>query len=155
MARLSNDTLAGIIMLAYSIFHIFYLTPDQVELHQNDTLLALSPRLFCYITAGLLALLSTVLLLLSLRQKRPSGSAASWQPLLRGLFSTAMACVYVLLADVLGIFVSTALAMIVFLIYFGVKNWAGILLFLVVVLGFIYLLFVEALQVVMPDGLLF
>ena len=45
--------------------------------------------------------------------------------------------------------------MTVFLIYFGVKNWWGILLFLVIVLGFIYLLFVQALKVVMPDGLLF
>jgi hypothetical protein len=74
---------------------------------------------------------------------------------MRGLFSTAMACAYVALAHYIGFFVSTALAMTVFLIYFGVKKWSGILLFLFVVLGFIYLLFVKALKVVMPDGLLF
>ena len=159
MAKVNNDILASFIMLAYALFHIFYLTPDQVELHQHDTTLALSPRFFCYITAALLAGLSTILVFLSFRKKSRMGavreSATSWQPLMRGLFSTAIACVYVLLASVIGFFVSTALAMIVFLIYFGVRNWAGILIFLVVVLGFIYLLFIEALKVVMPDGLLF
>ena len=158
MAKLNNDTLAGLIMLVYSLIHIFYLTPDQVELHQNDVLLALSPRLFCYITAGLLGGLSTLLVILSLTPKgqaTAAAPAASWQPLMRGLFSTAMACAYALLASFLGFFVSTALAMTVFLIYFGVRNWSGILLFLVIVLGFIYLLFVEALKVVMPDGLLY
>ena len=159
MVKTKNDIMAGIILLAYSLFHIFYLTPDQVELHQNDTLLALSPRLFCYITAGLLAGLSALLLGLSLKRRANAGGgkveADSWQPLMRGLFCTAMACAYVLLAGALGFFSGSAVAMVVFLIYFGVRNWAGILLFLVIVLGFIYLLFVELLQVVMPDGLLF
>lgn len=159
MAKLNNDTWAGLVMLVYSLIHIFYLTPSQVELHRDFTSLALSPRLFCYITGGLLAGLSAILVFLSLRKNgRAEAMAApsrSWQPLMRGLFSTAMACVYVALAQYLGFFVSTALAMIVFLIYFGVKRWSGILLFLIVVLGFIYLLFVQALKVVMPDGLLF
>ena len=74
---------------------------------------------------------------------------------MRGLFCTAVACAYALLAGVLGFFVSTILAMIALLLYFGVRSWPGILLFLVVVLGFLYLFFVEALRVVMPDGLLY
>ena len=155
--RINNDTIAGIIMLVYSLFHIFYLTPDQVELHQNDTLLALSPRLFCYITAGILTGLSSILIILSLTPKGQEAavSNSSWRPLMRGLCCTAMACAYVAMASVLGVFVSTALAMIAFLYYFGVRNWLGIALFLLVVLGFIYLLFIEALKVVMPEGLLF
>lgn len=159
MAKINNDTLAGLIFLAYSLIHIFFLTPDQVELHQNDTVAALSPRLFCYITAGTLAVLSAILIIMSLSPKSQKeaaeATASSWRPFMRGVFCTAVACAYAALASVLGFFVSTAIAMIVLLLYFGVRSWSGILLFLVVILGFLYLFFVEALKVVMPDGLLY
>lgn len=159
MAKINNDTLAGFIFLAYSLIHIFILTPDQVEMHQEVALAAMSPRLFCYITAGTLAVLSAALIFLSLSPKsRAAGAgegASSWQPLMRGLFCTAVAAAYATLAGVLGFFVSTALAMIALLLYFGVRSWSGILIFMTVVLGFLYLFFVKALKVVMPDGLLF
>ena len=159
MVKINNDTLAGLIMLAYSLVHIFYLTPDQVELHQRDILLAMSPRLFCYITAGTLALLSVILILMSVSPKSRAAAAEApatpWQPLIRGLFCTAIACAYAALAGVLGFFASTVLTMIVLLFFFGVRNWYGILLFLVVIMGFLYLFFVKALKVVMPDGLLY
>lgn len=159
MVKFNNDTIAGSILLVFSLVLAFYITPNQVELHRNIVLLALSPRLFCYITAATLGVLSAVLIYFSLKKDAQAAAAAApptpWQPLLRGLFSAAVACVYALLAGVLGLFVSTALAMTVFLIYFGVRRWSGILLFLFIVLGFIYLLFVQALKVVMPDGLLY
>jgi hypothetical protein len=111
MAKINNDTWAGFIMLAYSLIHIFYLTPDQVEMHQSDTLLALSPRLFCYITAGTLGVLSAVLITMSFSPKSQKAAAdakaPSWEPLMRGLFCTAMACAYVAWRSVLGFFVST------------------------------------------------
>ena len=157
MVKFNNDTWAGLIMLVFSLVLAFYITPNQVELHRNVVLLALSPRLFCYVTAGLLGFLSAILIYLSLKKDAQSlkEQYTSWQPLMRGLFCTGIACIYALLSGILGIFVSTALAMTVLLIYFGVRSWKGILLFLVVLLGFIYFLFVQALKVVMPDGLLF
>lgn len=155
MERVNKDTFAGLILLVFSLIHIIYIIPSQVDLHRSDAMLALSPRLFCYITGGLLAGLAAILLLASLRKGAAEGPADSWQPLMRGLFSTALAVAYVALAGILGFFISSALAMTAFLIYFGVRNWAGILVFLVVVLGFIYLLFIKGLKVVMPDGLIF
>lgn len=157
MAKLNRDTIAGLILVAFSLILAFYLTPAQVETHGSAPA-ALSARLFCYITAGLLGVLSLILTIGSIRK---SGRAVvetepkSWEPLIRGLSCTAVATIYVALSGVLGFFVSTALAMAVFLIYFGVRKWSGILLFLIIVLGFIYLLFVEGLKVMMPDGLLF
>lgn len=159
MSKINNDTLSGLALLAFSLIHLFYITPNQVELHRSGMALAMSPRLFCYITGGVLCGLSALLVVLSFqktaRERALANTPTSWQPLMRGLFSTAMAFVYVILANYLGFFVSTAIAMTIFLIYFGVKKWSGILLFQVVILGFIYLLFVKALKVVMPDGLLF
>lgn len=159
MAKINDDTLAGLILLAYSLVHIFYLTPDQVELHLHDTVLVMSPRFFCYVTAGILAILSAVLIFLSLRPKGQKAAAeapvTSWKPFMRGMFCTALSCAYVLLASILGFFASTALAMVAFLLYFGVRDWLGILIFLVIILGSIYLFFVQALKVVMPEGLLY
>lgn len=158
MAKLNRDSIAGLILLAFSLVLIFYLTPDQVESH-GDVLPALNPRMFCYLTGGLLAVLSLILIIVSMKKNKQAADSAaqptSWEPLCRGLICTAVAGLYIASANFLGFFVSTALAMTIFLIYFGVKKWSGILLFLVVVLGFIYLLFVQALKVVMPDGLFF
>jgi hypothetical protein len=75
MAKINNDTIAGFIMLAYSLIHIFYLTPDQVEMHQSNTVLAMSPRLFCYITAGTLGVLSAVLITMSFSPKSQKAAA--------------------------------------------------------------------------------
>ena len=157
MSKLNNDTLAGLILLAFSLLLAFYFTPTQVEIHQHIAIVANSPRFFCYLTAGMLGVLSVILIFLGRRKDAQTAEAqpASWKPLWRGLLSTAIACLYVILANFLGFFVSTALAMTFFLVYFGIRKWTGVLLFLVIVLGFIYLLFVQALKVVMPDGLLF
>jgi len=157
MTVLNRDNIAGLILLVFSLILAFYLTPDQVESHGNVPA-ALSARLFCYITAGLLGVLSLILVIVSLKKNGQAAAEtrpASWEPLLRGLVCTAIASAYVALASLLGFFVSTALVMAIFLIYFGVKKWSGIMLFLIIVLGFIYLLFVEGLKVVMPDGLFF
>ena len=157
MAKLNRDGIAGLILLAFSLILAFYLTPTQVEM-QGQVPPALSPRLFCYIMSGLLAVLSLALLVVSLKSdaKVAAGEQqASWEPLVRGLLCSAIAAVYIALSGVLGFFVSTALAMTVFLVYFGVRKWRGIGLFLIIILGFIYLLFIEGLKVVMPDALFF
>jgi len=158
MAKFNRDNVAGLILLAFSLLLAFYLTPNQVEARSGGPL-ALSPRLFCYLSSGLLGVLSCILFFSNLKQKTATAAAetgpGSWEPIMRGLSCTVLACLYVVLANFLGFFVSTALAMTVFLFYFGVRKWYGILLFQLVVLGFIYLLFVKALKVVMPDGILF
>ena len=158
MVKLNRDSIAGLILLAFSLILAFYLTPNQVESHRSVSA-ALSPRLFCYLTAGLLGMLSMILIFVSLKKKGQIAAAEShqnsWEPITRGLVCTVIAGVYIAMADLLGFFVSTAFTMTIFLIYFGVKKWSGILLFLVIVLGFIYLLFVVALKVVMPDGIFF
>ena len=157
MVKLNRDSIAGLVLLAFSLILAFYLTPDQVESHGNVPA-ALSPRLFCYLMAGLLGMLSLILIFLSLHKEGQAAAGshpASWEPIIRGLLCTTTAAAYIAMAAFLGFFVSTALAMAIFLIYFGVKKWSGILLFLVIILGFIYLLFIKALKVVMPDGILF
>lgn len=158
MVKLNRDSISGLILLAFSLILAFYLTPNQVESH-GSVPAALSPRLFCYLTSGLLGMLSMMLIVVSLKDSGRTNAGASqyssWEPIARGMICAFVACVYIAMSASLGFFVSTALAMIIFLVYFGVKKWWGILLFLIVLLGFIYLLFVQALKVVMPDGILF
>ena len=158
MVKFNRDSISGLVLLIFSLILAFYLTPDQVESH-GSVPVALSPRLFCYLTAGLLGILSVMLIAASLKNGGRAGAGTSrytsWEPIVRGMICTLVACAYVAMSDYLGFFASTALAMVIFLVYFGVKRWWGILLFLIVLLGFVYLLFVQALKVVMPDGLLF
>lgn len=158
MVKFNRDATAGLILLVFSLILAFYLTPNHVE-SRGDGPLALSPTLFCYLTSGLLGALSLILVFTSLKQNVETDVAetgpGSWEPFIRGLICTAIACLYIAGADILGFFVSTAVTMTVFLIYFGVRKWIGILLFQVIILGFIYLLFIRALKVVMPDGLFF
>lgn len=157
MVKLNRDSIAGLILLAFSLILAFYLTPHWVA-SRGSVSAALSPRLFCYLTAGLLGMLSLILIALSLKNGQTAADENhpnSWEPIIRGSICTAVACVYIAMADALGFFVSTAFTMTIFLIYFGVKKWSGILLFLVIILGFIYLLFVVALKVVMPEGIFF
>ncbi|WP_024333017.1 tripartite tricarboxylate transporter TctB family protein [Desulfotignum balticum] len=158
MVKLNRDSIAGLVLLAFSLILAFYLTPNHVESH-GSVPAALSPRLFCYLTSGLLGMLSIMLIATSLKNSGRNGTGtirySSWEPITRGLICTVVACVYIAMSGYIGFFASTALAMIIFLVYFGVKKWWGILLFLIVLLGFIYLLFVQALKVNMPDGILF
>ena len=158
MVKFNRDNIAGLILLAFSLILAFYLTPNHVG-GRGGGPLALSPTLFCYLTSSLLGLLSLILIFSNLKPDTATDSAdtgaGSWEPIIRGLICTAVACLYIAMANILGFFVSTALAMTVFLIYFGVRKWFGILMFQIIVLGFIYLLFIKALKVTMPDGLLF
>lgn len=158
MVKFNRDTIAGLILLAFSLILAFYLTPRHVEARWGGPI-ALSPRLFCYLTAGLLGILSLILTVSNLKKNGETTAVEShqrsWEPIIRGVICTAVACVYVAMANILGFFFSTALAMTVFLVYFGVKKWWGILAFQVIILGFIYLLFIKALKVVMPEGIFF
>ncbi|KDE38777.1 Tricarboxylate transport protein TctB [Nitrincola lacisaponensis] len=73
----------------------------------------------------------------------------------RGPIVTFVAlCVYVILIDVLGFFVSSTLAAVFFMRYFGVSSYLQMLLVLIIMNSFIYMLFVWQLRISLPTGLL-
>ena len=158
MAFLKRDVASGLFLALFSVLLYLVIIPYQVEPHASGPL-ALSPRLFCHIIAVLLLALSIALVIAGLKDKSEAQEAQTdaetvRHPLLRGALAAAVSALYVMAISFLGYFVSTTAAMIFFLIFFGIKSWKGILLFLLVILPFIYVLFGIALRVILPKGLL-
>jgi putative tricarboxylic transport membrane protein len=129
--------------------------PAQVE-SMTEGPVALSPSLFCHITAFLLLILSFSLVVSGLRDNKPiiRDLSAIKYVVARGATAIVFAVLYILAIEPLGYFVSTIVFMAAFLWLSGVRSWKGMLLFFIAVLPFIYFLFVKALQVILPSGIL-
>lgn len=157
MLRVNRDVISGAAMALFSALLYLVIIPAQVE-HSEAGPLALSPRLFCDIIVILLLILSVSLVVLGLRAETENEEVAipaeKGHPLVRGGIAVAVSVLYVLLITYLGYFSSTVLVMLFFLRFFGAQSWKTGLLFLFVIIPFIYALFVIALKVVVPEGLL-
>ena len=151
MAFLKRDVFAGLILMAFSLLLFFVLIPNQVEPAAGGPI-ALSPRLFCYVTAFLLLALSINLTLSALRSAEEAEEQTG-NSLVRAAIAVVVSSVYVAGISFLGYFASTALALLFFLFFFGAKEIKTVFLFLLVILPFIYLLFVKGLKVILPEGL--
>jgi hypothetical protein len=157
MLSAKRDVISGAALAIFSALLYLVIIPAEVE-HSEAGPLALSPRLFCDIIAILLLILSVSLLLIGLRAKPEdeelADPEAKGHPLVRGGIAVAVSALYVVLITYMGYFSSTILVMIFFLRFFGAQSWKNGLLFLFVIIPFIYVLFVIALKVVVPEGLL-
>lgn len=157
--KINNNVVAGLTLLLFGVLLYVYLIPTQVP--QSDGMpLALSPQLFCRISAGCLIFLSVLLLAGSNRietdeDENISSGAELREQWLRGGVSVILSVIYITLISFLGYFVSTFLILTVFTLFFGGKNWPVIIATQLGVLCFIYLLFVKGLRVILPDGFLF
>ncbi len=157
MLRLNRDVISGSVLAVLAALLYLVIIPLEVEYNQAGPL-ALSPRLFCHITAVLLLLLSLSLMAIGLKAGPSAGEGtgdeARGHPFTRGSIAVAIAALYVVLITYLGYFSSTLLVMLFFLRFFGAKSWKVGLVFLFIIIPFIYALFVIALKVVLPEGLL-
>ncbi len=155
MSRLRNDVISGLILLAFALALHLVIIPAQVD-SMAEGPAALSPSLFCHITAFLLLILSLSLLVSGLRDTKPITRDLSEMKYVaaRGSIAIIFSVLYIFAINTLGYFVSTVVFMAIFLWFSGVRSWKGMLLFFLTVLPFIYLLFVKALHVILPSGVL-
>jgi len=158
MARLNKDIVSGIVLSVFALALYLVIIPRQVE-YGGTGPIALSPRLFCQITAVLLFALSLWLVVVGWRQSHATEASADpvgeARPLSRGAVSVAVSAVYVMAMEPLGYFSTTVVAMVFFLYFFGARSWKGITLYLGLMMPFIYVLFVKALKVILPNGVFF
>lgn len=156
MSRLNKDIISGTILLVFALSLHLLIIPAQVQ-SMNEGPIALSPSLFCHITAFLLLVLALGLVISGFRAGSPSKSADQENityAVFRGVTAVLLCVCYVAAMEPVGYFTSTIAFMAVFLWFSGVKSWKGGVLFLTAVLPFIYLLFVKALKVILPTGLM-
>ena len=151
----NKDVISGLVLTVFAALLYLVIIPNQVEYNEGGPI-ALSPRLFCQITAILLLVLSASLVVIGLRAKPEEGAdpATKGHPFVRGSIAVAVSALYVVLITYLGYFSSTILVMLFFLRFFGSKSWKVGLLFIFAIVPFIYVLFVIALKVIVPEGLL-
>lgn len=157
MAYMKKDILIGCILALFAVGLHLVVIPEQVASHGQGPV-ALSPRLFCHITAGLLLMLSLILVLTGIREKKEDLSSqdpAKDTRILQGIASVVLSAVYIVFINQAGYFVSTAFFMVIFLLGFGARGFKGILIFLAVILPFIYFLFTKLLKVILPSGIMF
>lgn len=157
MPWLQKNVVSGSILAVFALALHLYIIPTQVEsMHAGPV--ALSPSLFCHITAFLLLVLSLALVVSGFRNRPASGPQEEPRSLKdtvgRGAVGLVFSVLYIIFIEILGYFSSTVVFMIFFLYFSGVRSWKGTLVFLAVILPFIYLLFVKALHVVLPTGLM-
>ena len=156
--KLTRDFISGLILFVLGVVLYFYVIPIQVQ-ESPGMPTAMSPRLFCKVSAIALILLSVILMAVGLIFSKSQEATYSPKEIadqrLRGLVSICMSILYIVLINTIGYFVSTSMVLLFFTLYFGGRNWKVILLSQAIVLPFIYLLFVKGLNVVMPGGLLF
>ncbi len=153
----NKDVISGAALAVFAALLYLVIIPNQVEYNEAGPT-ALSPRLFCQITAVLLLILSVSLVVIGLRAKpgeeAEADSGAKGSPFVRGSIAIAVSALYVVLITYLGYFTSTIMVTAFFLRFFGATSWKSGLLFIFVIIPFIYVLFVIALKVVLPEGLL-
>lgn len=154
MTRINKDAITGILFTIFSLVLFFVIIPLQVEPSEGGPM-ALSPRLFCQIVAVMLLLLSTALTYNGFFKSTEEAAETGKKSPFRSIITIVVASVYVLIMVPLGYFFSTALTMIFFLWFFGLRDWRGGFYFLLIILPFIYLLFVIALKVILPSGIAF
>lgn len=156
MSRFNKDVISGLILIVFALSLHLFIIPAQVQ-SMNQGPIALSPSLFCHITAFMLLVLALGLVISGFKIDKPSTPTDRKEityTVSRGAAAVLFSVLYVSAMEPLGYFVSTIAFMALFLWFSGVKSWKGAFLFLAVILPFIYLLFVKALKVILPTGLI-
>jgi hypothetical protein len=152
-----DDFIPGLVIFFLGIIFILFVIPNQIP--KNSGPIALSPRLFCQIATLLIIILSLLLIMKSLSPKKHgiylSETKLDISEKIRVIISILCAIGYVICLPIFGYFVSTIIFLLFFLLFFGAKKWLPIISTIMIITIFLYLVFVKALQVVLPSGILF
>lgn len=112
---------------------------------------------YTFCVTGLFALLGVLLIGQSiLRRKVPTeDDAVHIASFVSPMIAFVLILIYALLLDKIGFFVTSAVFMAVMMLFLGYRKLLQMGITIVVMLGFIYLLFVYQLNVALPAGILF
>lgn len=148
---MNEDLKLGTILLVFCCFLWFYAIPY----HIKGFLPALFPR-----SLTLAMLIPCVILLLSgfasrksaqTRQKQKTPKAVK----LRALSIVPVMIVYIFFIDIIGFYVTTALFIFIFLLFFGARKPVALVIFPIALPVVVYLVIGKTLHFPFPQGILF
>ena len=140
-----QDLVIGLIVVAIGVA-MFIGTKDFPDVTQ----------LYSRIVLIIFTVIGAVLVLTSLiNAKKPGGEEVSVKEFVNPLIIFAIVVAYVVLIDLVGFFVSSALFMPACMLFMGYKKPLPMILTTIGMLAFIYILFVVQLKVRLPHGFLY
>jgi putative tricarboxylic transport membrane protein len=157
------DVKIGLFFLILALVVAFLLVPtigqDWRQSKAADVeFFTVGPRFFPYLSAGIMAFLSLLLILGGLRQRRSGLDEPSPVPQ-RGQLNPVLAFMgigtgYIAALPFLGVAVATPICLAAFFWYFELRRWTWILLFSIGVTIAIYYVFEKLMGVPLPMGFL-
>ena len=153
------NRMIGLSMLLLFILY-FFLAPSQISdkgVPPNSPL-PIYPQFFPKLLAIFGCLLSLSLFLMSISRSKISSDEDIEIPtksnMFRILLLVVVISIYIFTFDLLGYLISTAVSLILFMVFFGLREFKYIVLTIVTVPPIIYYLFKKVLYVPFPAGLL-
>ena len=153
----------GLFFLLLSVLFGIFLVPTVGEDWRKTAgadveFFTVGPRFFPYLCAGIMALLSTLLMVDSVL-KIKSGAKRSRPPIHKEqlkpvLVFMGIGTIYIFSLSFLGVLIATPLCLIVFFWYFDLRKWAWILPLAVGITALIYICFEKLMMVPLPNGFL-
>ncbi len=147
---MNDDLKLGSMVLAFCAFLWLYAIPAYIQGFPA----ALFPRI---LVLGL-AVAGALFLGKGILAARSGGRKASSRPslaTLRALGTLPMMVAYVYLIDIVGFYVTTAAAILAFLLYFGARRSVALVVYPLVLPLIVYLVIGRLLHFPFPDGILF
>lgn len=149
MKRLHQDFYIGAVIFLFSLF--FFIKSSDIPEGAN---------LFPFYIFGLLGIFGLTISFFGWRKRKnketeKEANEIDFKTVKLPLFSFLIMVLYVGLINFLGFFVSTSIFILLFLVFYKIKNVVVIVGTIVFVNLFIYILFVYQLNVRLPSGYLF
>jgi len=153
----------GLFFLAFAVIFILLIVPtigdDWRETAGVDVeFFTIGPRFFPYLSAGIMALLSVLLIIDTSLQTRSgaegSPSAPTAEQLKPVLVFMAIGSAYILTLPFLGVPIATPLCLMACFWYFDLRKWRWILPLAFGITAVIYFCFVKLMMVPLPMGFL-
>ena len=151
----------GLFFLAFAFLFALFIVPTVSEDWRKTAgadieFFTIGPRFFPYLTAGIMATLSVLLIIDGALQaksgKKDSQSSINKEQLKPVLMFMAIGTVYVFSISFLGVLIATPLCLAAYFRYFGLRKWGWVVLLAGGITGAIYLCFEKLMMVPLPMG---
>lgn len=162
MGKRSNARI-GLFFLSAALCFAFFLVPTISEDWRQSKLedvefFTIGPRFFPYLSAGIMGLLSLLLIFDALLRKRAgageAGTTSPKTPLRPVLVFMGIGFGYMVVLPYLGVILATPLCLAAYFWYFGFHRWSWVLLLSIGVTVTIYYCFAKLMMVPLPMGFL-
>jgi len=159
MRRIHPEVIVGGVLLVFCVV-VYLIIPSQIqELRRYDASTGLSPAVFPKLSVFLIAGLSAIIILSSLRSKdvapREDRPALNMGSRARVITTFIILLAYVYLIGIVGYLVITPLALGLLMWYFGERRWLLILSLVILTTTGLFCFFRYIMYIILPEGIFF